>query len=154
MIRYDLKCSEGHVFEAWFASSAAFDEQAERGLVACAICGTTKVEKALMAPRVPAKSNRKADASAPAPASQPDGQPMMSAPVPPEMAEKLAELRKTVEANSDYVGKDFASEARKIHLGESEARSIYGEASGEEAKSLMEDGVPVAPLPFMPKRNG
>ena len=102
-----------------------------------------------MAPRVPAKSNRKAEA----PAATPEAQPMMSAPVPPEMAEKLAELRKTVEANSDYVGKDFASEARKIHLGETEARSIYGEASGEEAKSLMEDGVPVAPLPFMAKRN-
>ncbi|MEL7463920.1 MAG: DUF1178 family protein [Pseudomonadota bacterium] len=153
MIRYDLKCCEGHVFEAWFASSAAFDEQADRGLVTCAICGTTKVEKALMAPRVPAKSNRRA-ADAPGPAPQSNGQPMMSAPVPPEMAEKLSELRKTVEANSDYVGKDFASEARKIHLGETEARSIYGEASGEEAKSLMEDGVPVAPLPFMPKRNG
>lgn len=144
MIRYDLKCADGHVFEAWFASSAAFDEQAERGLVACAVCGSPRVEKSLMAPRVPKKGNAKEDKA---------GKPMMSAPVPKEIAEKLAALRREVEANSDYVGKNFASEARKIHLGESEARSIWGEASREDAKSLVEDGVPVAPLPFMPKRN-
>lgn len=149
MIRYDLKCANGHAFEAWFASSAAFDEQAERGLVNCALCGSTQVEKALMAPRVPAKGNAKEPAAPDTPAQQS----MMSAPVPPEMAEKLAALRKEVEANSDYVGKDFADEARKIHLGETEARAIYGEASGEEVKALVEDGVPVAPLPFMPKRN-
>lgn len=144
MIRYDLKCADGHVFEAWFASSAAFDEQAERGLVACAVCGSPRVEKSLMVPRVPKKGNAKEDKA---------GKPMMSAPVPKEIAEKLAALRREVEANSDYVGKNFASEARKIHLGESEARSIWGEASREDAKSLVEDGVPVAPLPFMPKRN-
>lgn len=144
MIRYDLKCADGHVFEAWFASSSAFDEQAERGFVSCAVCGSSRVEKSLMAPRVPKKGNAK------------DGKaekPMMSAPVPPEIAEKLAALRKEVEANSNYVGKDFAAEARKIHLGESEARSIWGEASKEDAKALVEDGVPVAPLPFMPKRD-
>ena len=146
MIRYDLKCSEGHQFEAWFASSSAFDEQVERGFVSCSICGNAKVEKALMAPRVPVKGNAKAETDA-------GEKPMMSAPIDPEVSEKLAELRRHVEANSDYVGKDFASEARKIHLGETEARSIYGEASGEEAKSLAEDGVPVAPLPFMPRRN-
>lgn len=144
MIRYDLKCADGHVFEAWFASSAAFDEQAERGLIACAVCGSSKVEKSLMAPRVPKKGNAKDEKAE---------EPMMSAPVPKEIADKLAALRKEVEANSDYVGKDFASEARKIHLGESEARSIWGEASKEDAKSLAEDGVPVAPLPFMPKRD-
>lgn len=144
MIRYDLKCADGHVFEAWFASSAAFDEQADRGLVACAVCGSTKVEKSLMAPRVPKKGNANDEKAE---------KPMMSAPVPPEVAQKLAALRKEVEANSDYVGKDFAAEARKIHLGESEARSIWGEASKEDAKSLVEDGVPVAPLPFMPKRD-
>ena len=144
MIRYDLKCADGHQFEAWFASSAAFDEQAERGLVSCSLCGNAKVEKALMAPGVPAKGNAKAD---------PDAKPMISAPVDPRIAEKIAALRKQVEANSDYVGADFAREARKIHLGEAEARSIYGEASGEEAKSLVEDGIPVAPLPFSTRRN-
>lgn len=144
MIRYDLKCADGHVFEAWFASSSAFDEQVDRGLVACAVCGSGNVEKSLMAPRVPKKGN-----------TQPDGgdKPMMSAPVPKEIADKLAALRKEVEANSDYVGKDFATEARKIHLGETEARSIWGEASKEDAKALVDDGVPVAPLPFMPKRD-
>lgn len=146
MIRYDLKCSQGHAFEAWFASSSAFDDQAARGLVACAVCGAAEVEKALMAPGVPAKSGRRE-------APQEGGRQMMSTPVPKEVAEKLAELRRHVEATSDYVGRDFAREARKIHLGETEARSIYGEASAEEAKSLAEDGVPVAPLPFLPKRN-
>lgn len=146
MIRYDLKCADGHLFEAWFASSAAFDDQAERGLVSCALCGSTKVEKALMAPRVPAKRGDSAEQPA-------DPRAMMASPIDPKVAEKLAELRRHVESNSDYVGGNFASEARKIHLGESEARSIYGEATREEAKSLAEDGVPVAPLPFMPRRN-
>lgn len=143
MIRYDLRCAEGHGFEAWFASSSAYDEQAGRGLVCCAVCGSPKVEKALMAPRVPAKSNR----------GEASSQSMMSAPVNAEIAKRLAALRKEIEANSDYVGKNFASEARRIHLGESEQRSIWGEATTEEAKSLMEDGVPVAPLPPMPKRD-
>lgn len=146
MIRYDLKCSQGHGFEAWFASSSAFEDQAARGLVSCAICGSDDVEKALMAPGVPAKGNAGA-------AEAPAEKPMMSAPVPKEIAEKLAELRRHVEANSDYVGTDFAKEARKMHLGETESRSIYGEASREEAKSLADDGVPVAPLPFIPRRN-
>ena len=159
MIRYDLKCTDGHVFEAWFASSTAFEEQAAAGLVGCVICGGTDVEKALMAPRVPRKANaRKAETpAANHPGANQDagaGASMMSAPVPPEVREGLAALRREVEANSDYVGKDFASEARKIHLGETEALSIYGEASREEAKSLAEDGVAVAPLPFMPRRNG
>lgn len=143
MIRYDLKCAEGHGFEAWFASSSAFDEQADRGLVSCAVCGSADVRKALMAPRVPAKAS----------SAEPDAKPMLNAPVQAEVAKRLAELRREVEKSSDYVGKDFASEARRIHLGESEQRSIWGEATKEEAKSLVEDGVPVAPLPPMPKRD-
>ncbi|MEM7267805.1 MAG: DUF1178 family protein [Pseudomonadota bacterium] len=141
MIRYDLKCAEGHEFEAWYASSAAYDKLAEQGFVACSVCGSTKVEKALMAPRVPAKGNQKEDA-----------QPMLSAPSNP-IEEKLKELRAEVEKNSDYVGDQFASEARAMHVGDKEHRAIYGEASKEDAKSLMEDGVPVAPLPFIPRRN-
>ena len=147
MIRYDLKCDQGHVFEAWFASSDAFDDQSARGLVSCSLCGSPKVEKSLMAPRVPKKGNARAEG---APQPQP---PSPVAAGDPEIARKLSELRAEIESKSDYVGRKFASEARSMHLGDKEHRSIYGEASPEEAKSLIEDGVPVAPLPFMPKRN-
>lgn len=147
MIRYDLRCAAGHGFEGWFGSSAAFDEQAARGLVSCALCGSTEVEKALMAPGVPARENRRA------PAPSEAARPMLSAPVPPEIAEKLAALRKEIEARSTWVGRSFAAEARAMHLGEAEARPIHGEATGEEAKALIEEGVPVAPLPFLPRRD-
>lgn len=146
MIRYQLKCKDGHAFEAWFGSAAAFDEQAARGLVACAVCGATEVEKALMAPAVPKKES--AAGAQPAPAA-----PMLSAPVPAPIAEKLAALRREIEANSNYVGRRFAAEARAQHLGEAEQRPIHGEATGEEAKALLEEGVPVAPLPFAIRRD-
>lgn len=146
MIRYNLKCAEGHQFEAWFGSSSAFDDQAARGLVSCAVCGSIKVEKALMSPGVPAKTNRKTEAPAAT-------EPMISGPAPAEITEKLAALRREIEKNSNYVGKKFASEARAMHLGDSEPRAIHGEATREEAKSLIEDGVPIAPLPFLPKRD-
>lgn len=153
MIRYDIKCANGHGFDAWFANSAAFDEQADRGLVSCPICGTVDVTKALMVPGIPAKANR-SSASAPEPAPAPPAAgAMMSGPVPQEVQNRLAELRREVEANATDVGADFASEARKIHVGESEPRAIYGQASGDEAKSLIDDGIPVAPLPFFPKRD-
>lgn len=141
MIRYDLKCSEDHAFEAWFPSSSAYDDQAARGLVACSVCGSTQVEKALMAPRVPAKGNKAADA------------PMLSSGAGSEMEKKLADLRKEIEKSSDYVGDQFAAEARAMHLGDKEHRPIYGEATKDDAKSLVDDGVPVAPLPFLPRRN-
>ena len=140
MIRYDLKCAEGHAFEAWFPSSADYDDQVERGLVMCSHCGSTKVEKALMAPRVPAKGNQAAE-------------PMLSAGPNAEIEKKLSELRAEVEKSSDYVGDQFAVEARAMHVGDKEHRPIYGEATKDDAKSLVEDGVPVAPLPFIPRRN-
>ena len=143
MIRYDLRCAGGHAFEAWFGSAAAYDEQAARGLVSCALCGSPKVEKALMAPGVPLKGNRR---EAPA-------EPMLSAPAPAEIVEKLAALRREIEAKSAWVGRRFATEARAMHLGEAEARPIHGEATAEEAKALIKEGVPVAPLPFLPRRD-
>ncbi len=155
MIRYDLRCADGHEFEAWFGSSAAYDDQAARGLVSCAICGSPKVAKALMAPRLPTRSNRKVDAPA-HPASggrEAPAQPMLSAPVPAEIAQKLAALRAEIEAKSTWVGRRFAEEARAMHLGEAETKPIHGEATGEEAKALIEEGVPVAPLPFLPRRD-
>ncbi|MGB0411118.1 MAG: DUF1178 family protein [Pikeienuella sp.] len=151
MIRYDLKCADGHDFEAWFASSSAYDKLAAAGMVTCSLCGSDKVEKALMAPRVPKKGNSKTEQPAPAP--QPEPEPVLTAPVGAEVEKRLAALRAEVEKNSDYVGDKFAAEARKMHVGDSEARAIHGEATLADAKSLIEDGVPVAPLPFAPKRN-
>jgi len=150
MIRYDLKCADGHEFESWFASSAAYDKLAAVGMVTCSLCGSEKVEKALMAPRVPTKGNAKSGAVA-------DGSenkaPVLSAPAGAEVEKTLAAMRAEVEKNSDYVGNKFAAEARKMRVGDTETRAIYGEATLSDAKSLIEDGVPVAPLPFGPKRN-
>ncbi|MEM0944320.1 MAG: DUF1178 family protein [Pseudomonadota bacterium] len=136
MIRYSLKCDQGHEFDSWFANAAAFDDQAGRGLVSCPVCGSTHVEKALMAPTVAPK------AAAP-----------LSTPQTPEQ-KALAQLRQKIERESDYVGADFATEARRIHLGEAEARGIWGEASRDEAKALSEEGIPVAPLPFVRRLDG
>ncbi|MCI5098182.1 MAG: DUF1178 family protein [Rhodobacteraceae bacterium] len=151
MIQYSLKCAEGHTFDSWFQSAEAFDKLAAAGMVSCAVCGGTKVEKAIMAPRVrPARS---------ATGVKDDAQPTTEAPTAPalstqnaELEQALTEMRRQVEQNSDYVGEDFASEARAMHLGDAPERSIYGEAKPDEAKALIEDGIPVAPLPFMPNR--
>ncbi len=148
MIQYALKCSNGHTFDSWFQSAAAYDKLASAGMVTCAVCGCSQVEKAIMTPRV--RPARTANARSEAP--MPEAAPINVATPTPEVAEVLSELRRKVEENSDYVGKDFASEARKIHLGDAPERSIYGEARPEDAKALIEDGVPVAPLPFIPSR--
>lgn len=155
MIRYDLKCADGHHFEAWFASADAYADLEARGLLSCALCGGDRVEKALMAPGVPRKANAAPEAGPGAPAGGPPngGAPMLNAPVPPEIEAKLAALRKEIETKSDYMGADFATEARKIHTGDADARSIWGEATGAEAKALLEDGVPIAPLPVKMRRN-
>ena len=135
MIVFDLKClGGGHVFEAWFGSSADYESQRERGLVECPLCGTTKVEKAAMAARLNAKGNK--DAASPDPKA-----------VKAVMA-RLASMQKKILEGSDYVGERFADEARAIHLGEADARAIHGKASRAESDSLIEDGVQVSPLPF------
>ena len=135
MIVFDLKClGAGHVFEGWFGSSADYESQRERGLVQCPLCGSAKVEKAAMAPRLNAKAN-KGDA-----ASDPKAVKAMMA--------KLASVQKKMLEGSDYVGERFADEARAIHLGETDARAIHGKASRAESESLIEDGIPVSPLPF------
>ena len=143
MIVFDLRCApSGHVFEAWFASSSAFEEQKGRGLVACPLCGSDLVAKAPMAPAVGAKGN---SSSAPAPSESQPG-------AAPEEVKKMlaaaAALQKTLLAGSESVGPRFAAEARAIHLGEADSRPIYGEATRAEAESLIEEGVPIAPLPF------
>lgn len=147
MIQYALKCSKGHSFDSWFQSAEAYDKLAAAGMVSCAVCGDAQVEKAIMTPRVrPARSAAKVPAA-------PEAEPVAKLSEPAsEMEKALAEARKQIEENSDYVGKDFASEARAMHVGDAPERSIYGEANLEDAKSLIEDGVPVTPLPFMPNR--
>ncbi len=143
MIQYALKCANGHQFDSWFQNAEAFDKLIAAGMVSCAVCGTTEVEKSIMAPRVrPARDA----ASAPAEPQTP-----LSTPANPQEA-ALAQLKEHVEANSDYVGMNFASEARAMHDGEAPSRPIHGEAKLDEAKQLIEDGVPVAPLPFRPTR--
>jgi len=132
MIRYDLVCAADHRFDSWFSSAAGFETLRSAGHVICPTCGIGAVEKALMAPSV--ATDR--------PISTPrDGR---------EAA--LAALRQKVEQGSEYVGMNFAAEARAIHDGDAPERSIYGEAKPDEARALIEDGVPVAPLPFMPTR--
>lgn len=146
MIRFTLRCDQDHTFDSWFRSGAAFDKLRSAGMVSCSICGSDSVEKAIMAPRV-----RPARNAAGAPEPSHDIDKPLSAPA--SAAEQvLAELRRKVEANSDYVGRDFAAEARRIHNGEAPARSIFGEAQLEEARTLAEDGVPVAALPWTDRR--
>ena len=140
MIQYSLKCENDHSFDSWFASADAYDKLAENDMVSCAVCGSTKVSKAIMAPRVRTTKGKEAP---PAP----------TLPSEKSAAEQaMAEMRAQVEQNSEYVGTNFATEARSMHLGDAPERAIYGEAKPEEAKSLIEDGIPVTPLPFMPTR--
>jgi hypothetical protein len=138
MIVYDIKCSHDHVFEAWFKDSETFDEQVEAGGVSCPVCGVTDVEKALMAPRLnKGKSDQRANARE-------------------HMGRYVAaihEMRRQVEKNCDYVGDKFAEEARKIHYGEAESRGIYGEATNDEASSLVEEGVEFHKIPWAPRED-
>ena len=163
MIRYALVCAKGHDFESWFPNSAAFDKQAKRGLVSCPHCGETKVEKALMAPTL-AGTRKRARAAvpeapapyapapeAPAPVGAEQKAPVaMVSPQEREFRAKLKELREHLTKNSDYVGAKFPEEARKMHYGEQDHRSIYGEASPQEAKDLHDEGIEFHPLPVLP----
>jgi hypothetical protein len=137
MIRYALSCAKDHAFDSWFQSADAFDKLLNAGMVTCAVCGSAEVSKSIMAPRV-----RTSEAASETPLSAPAS--------PAEQA--LRELREKVEANSEDVGTNFAKEARAMHDGTAPERSIYGEAKIEDAKALVEDGVPVVPLPFGPNR--
>ena len=165
MIRYALACEKGHSFESWFQSSAAYDKQAKRALVTCPVCGSTKVEKALMAPSLasgsafaePAMPQPPVASSAPPvppqlpPATMPPKSPVaMMSPPERELRQKLKELRDHITKNASYVGPRFPEEARKIHYGETEHRSIYGEASPEQAKELLDEGIEFHPLPILP----
>ncbi|MEH3106727.1 MAG: DUF1178 family protein [Sphingomonas fennica] len=131
MIVFDLACGSGHVFEAWFGSSDDYEGQKARGLVSCPVCGSDTVDKAVMAPRVAPKGNA--------------GPPVAEAKA---MLAKMAALQQKMLADASYVGRDFATQARAMHEGDRPQAAIYGEVTAPEAKSLIEDGVPVAPLPI------
>jgi hypothetical protein len=170
MIRYNLVCAKGHEFESWFAGSAAYDKQARRGLVECPVCGSARVEKALMTPRL--ARTRKSTPAEPAvpdtavpaahgPAAHGPASHGPAAPGPPasvavispqeqELRTKLREFREHLIKNAENVGQQFPEEARKMHYGEKEHRSIYGTASPDDAKALHEEGIEFAPLPVLP----
>jgi hypothetical protein len=157
MIRYALICEKGHDFESWFQDSAAYDKQARRGLVTCPQCGSAKVEKAIMAPRLAANAKKRgAPIGTPTPTAETPAAPASPAPVAmitpqeQELRSKLKELRDHLTKNADNVGAKFPEEARKMHYGETEHRSIYGVASPEEAKDLSEEGIEFHPLPLLP----
>jgi hypothetical protein len=136
MIRFSLRCDQAHRFDSWFGSGADFERLVDTGHIACAVCGSTAVAKDLMAPSI---SGGAPEAGLSAPAS------------PAERA--LAELRRRIEATAENVGRDFAAEARRIHEGEAPERAIVGEARPSEARALLEDGIPVAPLPWQSRRS-
>lgn len=136
MIVFDLKCTHAHVFEAWFGSSADYENQRARGLLACPICGDADIAKAVMAPNIPAKGNR-------APAT-----PATATPDPKALMAALAQVQAKMLEGSQWVGMSFADKARAMHAGEETAAPIHGQTSLAEAKALIEDGVPVAPLPL------
>jgi hypothetical protein len=156
MIRYALACERKHNFEIWFSDSGDYDRQRKRGLVTCPVCDSKKVEKAIMAPAIarggkkrsePIEAPRPAPEATPAPA--PENVAMIS-PQEQEFRSKLKELRDHLTANADNVGKKFPEEARKMHYGETPHRSIYGEASPQEAKDLVDEGIEFHPLPVLP----
>ena len=138
MINYTLKCDQNHTFDSWFKSAEAFEMLAKKSMVVCSECGSTKITKAIMAPSV--STSRKKD-------NKPSELEKKS-----KLKNDILELKKKIEANSEYVGNNFANEARSMYLGETPERSIYGEAKTDDAKKLIDDGIPVMPLPFLPAK--
>ena len=143
MIHYDLVCKHGHKFDGWFSSSAAYDSQRQSKDVLCPNCGTTEVEKQLMTPGIPRKGNSKSGNRQLVSGA---GDPQLK-----KLVEKLRELRQHVERHADYVGERFADEARRIHYKEAEERGIYGEATPDDARALIDEGIEVQPLPLLPE---
>ena len=155
MIRYNLRCDRSHTFESWFQSSSAYESQEKRKLVSCPSCGSVKVERAIMAPQIVSKKGREIAAPAPAESAAPaevattESTPLLMA-QERELRAKLKELRDHITKNADNVGERFPNEARKMHYGDIEHRPIYGEASPDEARALIDEGVEVSPLPVLP----
>ena len=160
MIHYALRCSADHGFEGWFNDSASFETQAERGFLECPVCGDKAVTRALMAPALPKPRREKGPAKpAPQPASRSAGVPakagaQLPAPVPAQLVAMLQRIRAEVESRCDYVGGDFADEARRMHRGESERHGIYGETTPDEAEALRGEGIEIASIPWVPRAEG
>jgi hypothetical protein len=167
MILYRLRCSQGHEFDSWFKDSKTYERQEKKSLVGCAVCGDAKVTRALMAPRLGTKGNKKSTAvtavetpppeiqQAPPPEVQQAQQQMaaIARQMPKELREALVKVRTEIEKNCEHVGDKFAEEARKIHYGESDKRGIYGETSDREAEELAEEGIEFGRLPWVPRGN-
>jgi hypothetical protein len=158
MIRYSLRCERDHTFESWFQDSSAYESQVKRKLVSCPVCDSVKVEKAIMAPRIVGKKGRERaepqpeSAALPAPAETPAAAPTSLVMAQErELRAKLKELRDHIVKNADNVGERFPNEARAMHYGDKEHRPIYGEASPDEAKALVDEGIEVSPLPVLPE---
>jgi hypothetical protein len=146
MIHYQLHCDAAHHFDGWFNDSAGFERQAEDGLITCPVCAGTKITRALMAPGIPRKGRHEIAAPDPAPAPP---QPAAGGVIPDTVRAALQKLRAEVEAHCDYVGNDFAEEARRIHHGEAKARGIYGESTPEDVESLADEGISIAQIPWV-----
>lgn len=145
MIRYDLKCARGHAFDAWFRGSQGYEDQRAAKAITCPVCGNSEIDKTLMAPSI-------ARPARPEPAT-PSSAPALMAPPNSELAAALTALRQKIETEATYVGRRFPEEARRQHLEETEAAPIWGEATAEEARELLSEGVPIAPLPPLPRRD-
>ncbi|RAI59160.1 DUF1178 family protein [Roseicella frigidaeris] len=160
MIHYDLQCGAGHDFDGWFKDSGAYEKQAAAGFVECPVCGSHDVSKRLMAPAIPKKGRSRAKEAPPAPPPQAaappptGGQQAAAGPVPAQVLALLQRMRAEVEKHCDYVGEDFAEEARRMQRGESDRRGIYGEASEDDAAALQDEGIEVARLPWVPRADG
>jgi hypothetical protein len=158
MIHYQLRCADDHGFDGWFKDSAAFEQQAKRGLVTCPECGESRVRRALMAPAIGRRGATVDQTGAPAPPSTPmptpTPAPEKTVAMPDQLRAALQRIRAEVERTADYVGPSFAEEARRIHRGETEQRSIYGESSPEQAEALAEEGIEVARIPWVPRADG
>ena len=159
MILYTLRCAEGHEFESWFKDSKTYERQEKRALIPCPSCGSAKVTRALMTPRigksgaVEVAAPAEAAAAPTAPAAADQQMAALAQHMPKEMRETLLKLRQQVEKNCDYVGGNFAEEARKIHYGEADKRGIYGETSDKEAEALVEEGIEFGRVPWIPRVN-
>ena len=167
MILYRLRCSKGHEFDSWFKDSKTYERQEKKSLVGCAVCGDAKVTRALMAPRLGTKGNKKSTAVTPVETPPPEiqqapppevrqAQQQMAAiarQMPKELREALVKVRTEIEKNCEHVGDNFAEEARKIHYGESDKRGIYGQTTDEEAEALAEEGIEFGRLPWIPRGN-
>ena len=156
MIRYSLRCERGHAFESWFQSSSAYESQEKRKLVSCPSCGSIKVERGIMAPQIVSKKGREDARAAPTAETAstevavPESTPLLMA-QERELRAKIKELRDHIVKNADNVGERFPNEARAMHYGDKEHRPIYGEASPDEARALIDEGVEVSPLPVLPE---